>query len=94
MTDRSSRKPKREHDFNVTAFRVLQEATAEPEAAPEPEQPEMTAEERRAAAKALGSRGGKKGGPARAAKLTAEERSAIAKKAAAARWSHKEQMPG
>jgi hypothetical protein len=36
--------------------------------------------------KAHHSAGGKKGGPARAAKLTAEERSAIAKKAAAKRW--------
>ena len=33
-----------------------------------------------------GSKGGKIGGPARAAKLTPEQRSAIAKKAAAARW--------
>lgn len=32
------------------------------------------------------SRGGKKGGAARAAKLTPEERSEIAKKAAAKRW--------
>jgi hypothetical protein len=33
------------------------------------------------------SRGGKKGGAARAAKLTAEERSEIAKKAAELRWA-------
>jgi hypothetical protein len=33
------------------------------------------------------SRGGKKGGVARAAKLTAAERSEIAKKAASKRWS-------
>jgi hypothetical protein len=33
--------------------------------------------------------GGKKGGPARAKKLTAKQRSEIAKKAAAARWSKK-----
>ena len=94
MADRSSRKPKKEHDFSVTAFRVMHEATGEP-ATPEaqPEQPEMTAEERSAAAKALGRRGGKKGGPARAAKLTAEQRSEIAKKAAVSRWSHKEQAP-
>lgn len=39
------------------------------------------------AAVELGRLGGQKGGKARAAKLTAEERSAIAKKAAAARWS-------
>ena len=38
------------------------------------------------AAVELGRLGGKKGGKARAAKLTAEERSEIAKKAAAARW--------
>jgi hypothetical protein len=38
------------------------------------------------AAVELGRLGGKKGGKARAAKLTAEERSKIAKKAAEARW--------
>jgi hypothetical protein len=38
------------------------------------------------AAVALGRKGGKKGGPARAAKLTAEERSEIARKAVRARW--------
>ena len=39
-----------------------------------------------AAAAALGRRGGLKGGPARAAKLSPKKRSEIAKKAAAARW--------
>jgi hypothetical protein len=39
------------------------------------------------AAVSLGRRGGLKGGKARAAKLTAEQRSKIAKNAAAARWS-------
>jgi len=39
------------------------------------------------AAVELGRRGGLKGGAARAAKLTAEQRSASARKAAAARWS-------
>lgn len=38
------------------------------------------------AAVELGRRGGKKGGKARAEKLTPEQRSAIAKKAAEARW--------
>ena len=38
------------------------------------------------AAVALGRLGGLKGGRARAEKLTAEQRSEIAKKAAAARW--------
>lgn len=36
---------------------------------------------------ALGRKGGKKGGPARAKKMTSAERSASAKKAAKARWS-------
>jgi hypothetical protein len=39
------------------------------------------------AAVELGRLGGKRGGPARAAALSADERSAIAKKAAAARWA-------
>jgi hypothetical protein len=34
-------------------------------------------------------RGGLKGGPARAAKLTPEERKAVAKKAAAKRWKNR-----
>jgi hypothetical protein len=38
------------------------------------------------AAVALGRKGGKKGGPARAASMTAEERSESARKAVAARW--------
>jgi hypothetical protein len=36
---------------------------------------------------ALGRRGGKKGGPARAAKLTPEQRSESARKAVRARWA-------
>ena len=39
------------------------------------------------AAVALGRKGGLKGGSARAKKLTAEERSEIAKKAAKTRWA-------
>jgi hypothetical protein len=42
--------------------------------------------EKNPAAVALGSLGGRKGGSARAAKLTAEQRSEIAQKAAQARW--------
>jgi hypothetical protein len=41
------------------------------------------------AAVALGRKGGKKGGPARAAKMTAEERSDSARKAVQARWAKK-----
>jgi hypothetical protein len=39
------------------------------------------------AAVALGRKGGKKGGPARAAKLTSEQRSESARKAVRARWA-------
>ncbi len=39
------------------------------------------------AAVALGRKGGQKGGPARAAKLTAEQRSESARKAVQARWA-------
>src|SRR4051812_46114906 len=82
-----SRKPKRDHDFATIAFRVVQEATGEQEPTQaEPQEPEMTPEERHAAAVALGRRGGKKGGKARAAKLTPEQRSESARKAAEARW--------
>ena len=50
------------------------------------------AEEKNPAAVELGRRGGLKGGKARAAKLTPEERSEIAKKAAQARWAKKRQQ--
>lgn len=46
------------------------------------------------AAVALGRKGGKKGGPARAAKLTAEQRSASASNAAQARWAKQSQAKG
>ena len=45
------------------------------------------AEEKNPAAVALGKLGASKGGKARAEKLTPEQRSAIAKKAAEARWA-------
>ena len=85
MDKRSSKK--REHDFAVTAFRVVQEATGE-EAEPTPQEAlqEPTPEERHAAAVVLGRLGGKKGGKARAEKLTPEQRTEIAKKAAQSRW--------
>jgi hypothetical protein len=46
-------------------------------------------EEMRELARRLGRRGGLKGGPARAKKLTPEERSESARKAAKARWDKK-----
>ena len=53
------------------------------EAAPEPT---PKGPEKNPAAVALGKLGGAKGGRARAEKLSPEERSAIARRAAAARW--------
>ena len=46
-------------------------------------------EEKNPAAVALGKLGGRKGGKARAEKLTPERRKEIAKKAAEARWAKK-----
>jgi len=50
------------------------------------------AEEKNPAAVALGKLGASKGGKARAKKLSPKERSAIAKKAAQARWAKKRQQ--
>ena len=79
MPNRSSRQGP--PDLNSIAFRIVEEATAEP--SDQPEQP--TAKDPLAVE--LGRRGGLKGGKARAAKLTPEQRKEIAKKAAEARWA-------
>jgi len=76
------KRKKRDHDFSVTAFRVVQEATKESELSIE--KPVKVFD-----AKALGRKGGLKGGKARAAMLTPEQRREIAKKAAEVRWSKK-----
>ena len=47
----------------------------------------VNAKKKNPVAVALGRKGGKKGGPARAAKLTPEQRSESARKAVQARWS-------
>jgi hypothetical protein len=59
-------------DLNQMAYRVVQKATE----TQEPEKP----------AQISGRKGGLKGGKARASKLSARERSEIARKAAQARW--------
>ena len=79
MTDK---RKKKDSDFSVTAFKVVQEATEEKP--PETEAPKTV--KREYDYKELGHRGGLKGGKARAAKLTPEQRKEIAKKAAEARW--------
>ncbi len=60
--------------------------TTEPVVAPEPEKPKP---EKDPAAVSLGRRGGLRGGKARAASMTPEQRSEVARKAAAARWKPK-----
>jgi len=72
---------KRDHDFAVNAFRVVQEATKEPE----PEN-EVKVDGKNPHAVALGRLGGLKGGKARAKGMTPEQRREIARKAAQARW--------
>lgn len=75
---RSSRRPR---DLNQLADRLVREATGEaPKQEPEPER------EKDPAAVELGRRGGLKGGAARAKKLTPEQRSEIARRAATTRW--------
>ena len=53
------------------------------------EEEDRADEEMRELARKLGRRGGLKGGKARAEKLTKEQRSEIARKAARARWDKK-----
>jgi hypothetical protein len=72
------KRKKREHDFSVTAFRVVQEATGQVQ--PKPAKP------RTFHAKELGRLGGLKGGRVRAERLSPERRKEIAVKAASARW--------
>ncbi len=79
MPERSSKRPT---DPNELAKQLVDEATGEkpkfdPDAGKDP------------AAVALGRKGGLKGGKARAAAMTAEERSEAARRAAQARWQDK-----
>ena len=72
MPERSSKEGTTE-DINVLAARIVEGATTD-------------AGGKNLAAVVLGRLGGKKGGKARAKKLTPEQRSDIARRAAQARW--------
>lgn len=75
MLKRSSKR----RDINLLAKSIMEQATGQ--------QPKEPADEgKNPAAVALGRLGGLKGGKARAAKLTKEQRSEIAKRAANIRW--------
>ena len=74
------KKPKNlPRDPNQRAKVILDIALGETDALLQPEKDPRAVE--------LGRQGGLKGGKARAEKLTGEQRSAIARKAAAARWN-------
>jgi hypothetical protein len=68
-------------DTNKKAFSIVQIATGENTV--------ITSDRKNAAAVALGRLGGLKGGKARAKKLSAKKRTAIATKAANIRWDKK-----
>lgn len=72
---------RRPRDSNQLAWQIVQEATGQAPPEPEPE-----ADTRNPAAVALSKLGASKGGHARAARLSANRRSAIARKAVLARW--------
>lgn len=71
--------PRRPKDPNELARLIVDIATGETE-------DKNPLEGKNAAAVEVGRKGGLKGGKARAAKLTPEQRAEIAKKAAAKRW--------
>ena len=73
MPKRSSKKNKATEDINILAASIVEGVTT-------------GSEGKNLAAVVLGRLGGKRGGPARAKKLTAEQRSEIARNAAKARW--------
>jgi len=76
-------KKKKPTDLNKLAAQIVAEATGQEQDDPT----KSPAKEKNPAAVALGRLGGLKGGKARAEKLSAKKRKAIAKKAAQARWS-------
>lgn len=78
------RKTMKDYDFSSTAFGVVQEATDHVES--EQEAKPLLSGDKNPNAVALGRLGGRKGGKARAAKLTPEQRIEIARKAARSRW--------
>lgn len=83
MPERSSKQPR---DVNELGAWIVDRATSD-EVEPDPD------EGKDPAAVALGRRGGLKGGRARAERMTPEQRSEAARKAATARWSKRDDNP-
>jgi hypothetical protein len=89
MPERSSKTyPDRPADLDSLEAAIVEDATGEARASDEsvPDKDPLAVE--------LGRRGGLKGGKARAAKLSPQQRSEIARKAAAARWSDRSDERG
>lgn len=76
---------KKKRDINEVAFDVVRRAT-DPEAPTPGESDSQSDDGKDPAAVELGRRGGKKGGPARARRMTPEQRREAARKAARGRW--------
>jgi hypothetical protein len=76
------RKSNQPRDINQAAHAMVTRSTMDADSPPELNRTEILRFMRE-----MGSKGGKKGGKARAAKLTPEERSASASLAARARWA-------
>ncbi|HEX6700404.1 MAG TPA: hypothetical protein VF101_06690 [Gaiellaceae bacterium] len=81
MPDRSRKRPR---DPNALGAQIVREATGDAE----PFDPDAGKDP---AAVALGRKGGLKGGRVRAERMTAEQRSEAARKAARARWSSRDE---
>lgn len=75
-----AKRSKKPADLNRLAAAIVEDAV---------EEVKESNAEKDPAAVALGRRGGKKGGKARAEKMTAEERSEAARQAANARWKNR-----
>ena len=82
------RKKKTRRDTAEIARSVVEQAIGEKMSGEPLDQPDPTNDQTEKAPIAVesGRRGGLKGGPARAKRLTADQRSKIARKAARARW--------
>ena len=85
MPTRASKPKKRHSDANLLARSVIEDAIGEKWGGTPLENPPERV--KNPAAVALSKLGASKGGVARAASLTAKQRSKIAKKAAKARWT-------
>lgn len=73
---------KRTSDENEVAFQLVQRSTQEPEESPQDQRSLISQYMAQ-----IGSKGGKKGGKRRLKTMTADQRRAIARKAAKARWA-------